>query len=640
MKKLLSLTFIILYYLTIFAQTPCVDGFAGAYPCDNIDLQSHLPISDLRGSVNSSSSVQVNDIWGWTDSLTEKEYALVGLTNGVAFVDISDPIAPTLIGNLPRRDTSLFLRSWRDVKVFNNHAYVVSEDSNHGIQTFDLTRLRNVANPPITFDEDGTADFVGGNVHNVIVNEETAYVYTCGTRTYGNGGLAFFNVSDPKNPVAEGYFEQDGYTHDAICFIYKGTDKNYIGKEICIGFNEDTYTIVDVTDKSDPTQISRTPYSGYEYTHQGWITDDHRYLLLNDELDESRKGHNTKTYIFDLTDLDAPTFVNTFINTTEAIDHNLYVKGSHVYQSNYRSGLRILELDEIAAGNLEEVAYFDVYPANDGRGYNGAWSNYPYFKSGNILISGIEQGLFVVKPNLPHFVISQPFPSVVEVCQGASVAVPLELTAYYGFTDSVTLSIPQLPADLNVSFSGTKVLPNETVEIFVSLVPTATEENYSLLVKGVGNNPNTSEQIAIGVKAIACPSLTVEVKVLLEGGYNSSQGLLNGKYQSFEILPKVEPFTRAEEQIIQNFKAQIDATYYDQTGPDAAQDWVIVELKSDANTVVASRAAVLQRDGDVVDTDGSSPVVFTGVEAGNYYLNIKHRNHGEIMTENPVLFTN
>jgi choice-of-anchor B domain-containing protein len=93
------------------AATPCVNGEAGGYPCKNMDLFSVLSHSVM------GSSGQVNDIWGWTDPLTGKEYALVGQTTGTAFVDITDPVNPIFKGTLKTATTS---SSWRDIKVYKD----------------------------------------------------------------------------------------------------------------------------------------------------------------------------------------------------------------------------------------------------------------------------------------------------------------------------------------------------------------------------------------------------------------------------------------------------------------------------------------------------------------------------------------
>jgi choice-of-anchor B domain-containing protein len=308
---------------------------------------------------------------------------------------VTDPAAPVYLGNLPPHDQPSF---WRDVEVYGNYAYIVTEDFLGGMQLFDLTQLRNVANPPVTFAETDHYDGFG-NAHTIAINRETGYAYAVGSNTC-NSGLHIVDIHQPASPQFAGCFGGDGYTHETQCVLYHGPDAGYDGRELCFASNEDTLTIVDVTDKSNPQQISRTGYSGSGYTHQGWLTADHAYFLLDDETDEIIYGHNSRTYIWDVRDLDAPKILNTYTGTTPAIDHNLYVHNGYVYQANYRAGLRILDGSGIANGHLHEVAYFDIYPADNAPGFNGAWGNYPFFESGIVIVSGIEQGLFVLKPTL------------------------------------------------------------------------------------------------------------------------------------------------------------------------------------------------------------------------------------------------
>ncbi len=375
------------------AQTPCVSGNAAGYPCDAIDLMSVVSLSDMGCS-------RANDIWGWTDPQTSREYAIFGCTDRTTFIDVTNPANPILLGSLATHSSS---SSWRDMKTYANHTFIVSEASNHGMQVFDLTQLRNISNPPVNFSETAFLGNLGNgltisNSHNIVINEGSGYAYTVGNGGgLCAGGLTAINISNPTNPVFAGCFEQDGYTHDAQCVNYIGPDSQYAGTEICFNSNENTLTIVDVTDKTDMTQISRTGYTGQRYTHQGWVTENHEYFLMNDELDESNNGHNTRTYIWDVRDLDNPIFMGYYEAADAAIDHNLYIKGNLAYMANYRSGLRVVDISDIANGNLSQVGHFDIYPSSNSANFNGAWSNYPYFDSGTIIVSGIEQGLFVLK---------------------------------------------------------------------------------------------------------------------------------------------------------------------------------------------------------------------------------------------------
>ena len=373
--------------LSAQTATSCSGGVAAGYPCRNVDLQSFLPLADIGGGKG-------NDVWGWTDPLTGREYAIMGRSTGTSFVDISVPTSPVYLGNLP---TTLFSSTWRGIKVYQNHAFVVSESQNHGMQIFDLRQLRNVTSPPVTFSE--TAHYSGfATAHNIFINEDSGFAYAVGTNTC-SGGLHVVNISSPTSPAKAGCFSGDGYSHDVQCVNYAGPDTTRTGRELCFASNEDTLTIVDMSNKAAPVQLARRTYVGAAYTHQGWLTEDQRYFLVDDEGDEG-KGFNTRTYVFDVANPAAPKHVGTYVGTNPAIDHNQYIVGNHSYQANYRSGLRILDISGVATPSLSEVAFFDIYPGSNSPNFNGAWSTYPFFASGNVVVSGIEQGLFVLRPRL------------------------------------------------------------------------------------------------------------------------------------------------------------------------------------------------------------------------------------------------
>lgn len=370
------------------AMIPCENGFADIYPCSDYDLMAHFPLSTFGASAG-------NDSWGWTDPSTGKEYVLMATNANVSFVDITDTANPVYLGNLP---TATVNSSWRDVKVYNNHAFIVSEASSHGMQVFNLTRLRNVANPPETFNSDH--HFTGfGSAHNIVINEASGYAYIVGTNRGGPfaGGPLFINIQNPTVPIDEGGFREGGYSHDAQVVIYNGPDSDYVGHEILIGSNENEVVIADVTDKANPTTISTISYSNVGYTHQGWFTDDMNYFILGDELDELNIGINTRSLVFNFSDLDNPTLHSTYSGPTLAIDHNGYVKGNIYYLANYRAGVRMIDISQIDSGTMTEVGFFDTFPSNDSASFDGVWNVYPYFSSGNIVLSDINSGLFIVR---------------------------------------------------------------------------------------------------------------------------------------------------------------------------------------------------------------------------------------------------
>ena len=259
---------------------------------------------------------------------------------------------------------------------------------------------------------------VWGNAHNIAINEETGFAYAvgvtnaelCGART--GTGLHIIDINTPKTPTFAGcYVDPEteipgslsvgvGYIHDTQCVIYEGVDEEHRGKEVCFSSAEGAVVITDVSDKSSTSTIGFSGVSGMQYSHQGWLTEDQRYFLMNDELDEGNLGRDTRTYIWDVQDLNNPTFLGFYTHSTPSIDHNLYVKNNFVFQANYTSGLRILRLGDLSVAELVPVAHFDTQPETDAKSYSGTWSNYPFFESNVIVVSDINDGLFILKPYL------------------------------------------------------------------------------------------------------------------------------------------------------------------------------------------------------------------------------------------------
>lgn len=375
--------------VSIDSLAPVGIGGSGPFNAFNVELADHLPLAQIGGG---GANVYGNDIWGWTDPLTRREYAIVGRTNGTAFVDVTDPYNAVYLGNLPSATGNAV---WRDMKVYNNHAFVVSDNNGpHGMQVFDLTRLRGMTTPQ-TFTMDAQATQFR-NAHNIAINEESGYAYVVGSNL-ANGGLLIYDIRNPRSPVLAGSYSGDGYTHDTQVINYDGPDAGYRGREIAFSSNEDTLTIVDVTNKTSPTLIRRRSYPGASYSHQGWLTEDRRYFLMDDELDESSSTPGTKTHVWNVEDLDNPIYLGFHAGTLNTIDHNQYVHGRFVYQANYTSGLRILELSDLASADLEEVGSIDTYPNSNSVSFNGAWSTYPYFSSDTVIVNDIQNGLFVVR---------------------------------------------------------------------------------------------------------------------------------------------------------------------------------------------------------------------------------------------------
>jgi len=397
------------------------------YSCKDIDMydfKTHAELGDSTGEGSGS--------WGWSHK--GREFIAIGQTSGAAFAEVTKKGQLEYLGRLPARNDSVI---WREIKKVGDTLIVGSEGAGHGIQFFDMKKLLKLSpKKPKTF---GLQDYgwmnitdgIPGRSHNVVANEELGYAVAvgCGGRAGRNdtcaGGPIFIDLKDPYKPFQTGCAPQDGYTHDAQCIVYRGPDKKYFGRDICYGYNEDTLTIYDVTNKNGPKAgkiISRTPYVGASYTHQGWVLDPmwQTHIIMDDELDEGEidpartapdspaKDGFPVSYLWDITSLEAPKNTGYYKSSTRSVDHNQFVHEGLAYQSNYQAGLRILDVSSVPrfpdGSKVEEIAFFDVFPQDDelpGKGSavwdSGTWSHFT-FPSGFTVINTIDRGAFVVKP--------------------------------------------------------------------------------------------------------------------------------------------------------------------------------------------------------------------------------------------------
>lgn len=363
--------------LTHASQLPPLDH---SFPVDNMTLWAWLPLDELGFSGTLDSG---NDCWGYV-SPNRREYALMGTSHGTAIVEVTTPEFAAVIAFIdgPRS-------TWRDIKTYQHYAYAVSEGGG-GIQVIDLSQV-----------DDGIVTLVGNVIdggtqktHNVVINEESGYLYRVG----GDGnGMRVYSLADPAAPAFVSSWP-DRYIHDMQVVTF--TDGRWAGREIafaCAGFNggwvETGLDVIDVTDKNDIRTVARLVYPDGEYSHQVWVDVENGVAYLGDELDEQEQGVTTRTRIIDVSDLHQPTLLGTFTTGTQSIDHNLYVHDGKIFQANYRSGIRIF--DAADPRNPIEIGWFDTYPPNDNNRFNGLWSNYPFLPSGTLLGSDIEKGLFV-----------------------------------------------------------------------------------------------------------------------------------------------------------------------------------------------------------------------------------------------------
>ncbi len=375
------------------APTACVDGLAGDMPCDGVDFISFMSIEQLGGGTDAKAA----NVWGWTDRQNRREYVLLGLTDSTAFVDVTDPAAPILVGSLPTHTTT---SNWRDVKVYRDHAFIIADlPSEHGMQVFDLTRLRDVEQMPATFTSD--AHFDGfGDAHNLYINRGSGFAYVVRTTTpeLCNGALYMVDIRDPLNPAFAGCVEAGGLASDSYCAIYRGEDEEYRGREVCVIASDDDLIVADVTDKANPDVLATLAYANIARSHNAWFSPSHNYFVTVDMNDELNTGANTRVFTWDLRDVDNPQLIGVYDGPTGASDHNIWLRGNKAYVGNFRAGVRILDASGIESGLLEQDGFFDMIPGDNNPGHNGgAWAVYPFFQSRTLVVVDKETGLYLLE---------------------------------------------------------------------------------------------------------------------------------------------------------------------------------------------------------------------------------------------------
>jgi choice-of-anchor B domain-containing protein len=385
----------------------CTNGFAGSFPCHNIDFLAQVQLQEIPTQPTSAS-----EIWGFVDADDNREYAVLGHRNGTAVYDVTVPATPVLVGNVPGNPSL-----WREVKVLQvrqsdgthrAYAYVTTEAPGGGLQIIDLTNLPAGISLAGTLTQFSTSHTLYiSNIDyatNVALPGRQPFLYIAGA----NIGGGAYRIYDLTNPVAPALVTPPptgtGYMHDSTSMLITDNRTTQCANahnpcEVLVDFNETTVDLWDVTDKSAPVRLSTTGYPTATYVHSGWPTEDNRYVVVHDELDELQRSLNTHIYTLDVGDLRAPSLVTSYIGGNTATDHNGYTVDDRYYVSHYKRGLVIFNVSNPRA--LSEVGSFDTYlsPSANSAGTDGAWGVYPFLPSGTLLVSDIENGLFLLRRN-------------------------------------------------------------------------------------------------------------------------------------------------------------------------------------------------------------------------------------------------
>ncbi|GGW72591.1 choice-of-anchor B family protein [Alteromonas halophila] len=385
----------------------CTNGESAGFKCNNLSLLGHVPLSELPTGSSSAS-----DIWGHVDLNTMREYAIIGLRRGVAVVDVTDPTSPAVIGSISGTSTT-----WRDIKVYQYYkhnarewrayAYVTADLASDGLRVIDLNNLPDSISLATTVTSDRRAHNVYiSNIDytfNTALPEGTPQVHLTGSENNGGAWRSYSldDAAEPELGFVQSQASRSDYTHDASSLFISDSrattdcvNATASGCSVMLDFNENMLRLWDHSQTDDAVELSSESYPNAAYTHSGWWSEDRRYVIVHDELDESESALNTTVHFFDISDLTAPQLVATWTGDSKAIDHNGFVRGDRYYMSNYEKGLTVLDISDPTAPS--QIASFDTFPGSDNTAFNGAWGVYPYLPSGNLLVSDIQGGLYIL----------------------------------------------------------------------------------------------------------------------------------------------------------------------------------------------------------------------------------------------------
>lgn len=327
----------------------------------------------------------IANVCGWWAN--GREYALLGASQGLIIVDVTNPDDPQQIVQIPGPDNL-----WKEIKTYKNFAYVTSEGG-QGLQIVDLSKLPSPNLESKFYTGDGAVAGKIDRIHalHIDVTKGFAYLYG-GSNADGqlfNGGAVVCDLTDPWNPVFAGKFDQLGYIHDG----YVDNDTMY-ASHIQAGF----FSIVNMADKSAPELINfqHTPTN---FTHNTWLSEDRKTLFTTDENSGSYLGAYDVSDPADIKLLDK---LHARPNQVSII-HNTHVLRNYAITSWYSTGVSIVDVSN--PRNLVQVGIYDTWPQNEDNGFIGCWGVYPFLPSGNLIAANIPTTgggsgvMFVLGPN-------------------------------------------------------------------------------------------------------------------------------------------------------------------------------------------------------------------------------------------------
>jgi len=480
------------------AASPCTAGQSSGFPCSSMSLLSHMSLQQLQPA-----STRGADVWGFTDLNTGREYAIMGLDNGVAVVDITDPqmpqqVAYTVGTNTIWREITTYQRYDQTAKRWRAYAYITADRAPDRLLLLDLSALPNgIEQVSFTSDHASahTAYMVNADYTYGIPESPAGAQLTISGAGINGGNFRLYSLTNPRAPalLSRG---NAGYAHDVASFaVTDGRCGSGIARcQVLADFNEDTIDVWDVTNPSIPRRLNaRTDYPNASYVHSGWWTENGQHLLVHDELDElSPAGLRTTVRVFSMSDLASPQLVGSWVGPNQSIDHNGYARGNRYYFSNYSEGLTVLDITNPRIP--QRVGFFDTYPASNQASFVAAWGAYPFYPSGTIIMGDINSGLYMLKNETLNSANGTLAFTAASVAGQEGQAVTLSVSRTGGSTGAVSVQLDLLHAttdanDVAISSQLLSWADGDTQDksVAVNLAIDASSENLELLLVRMKN---------------------------------------------------------------------------------------------------------------------------------------------------------
>ncbi len=322
-----------------------------------------------------------NEVWGMV--YNNKEFAVIGSTDGTHIFDVTDPAASTQVAYIPgaAQGAAIVHRDYHDL---DGYLYIVCDEGASTLQIVDVSNLPNAVN--VVYDSDSLLK----RSHNIFIDEEKAKLYVCSEKKTGISNnfnaLHIYDLSNPELPTHHYTYNDVGHVHDA--YIKNDTAFLNCGSQ---GLRIVDFSMVGPSTSNNHVEMgSLTSYSDAGYNHSGWPTADGNYYVMADE------NHGYKMKMLDVSDYSNPTVVSMFfsdIDMNESMAHNQIIHGGYVYTAHYHDGVYVHDVSD--PYNPALVAFYDTFDPAHHNSYMGAWGVYPFLPSGNILVSDMQTGLYV-----------------------------------------------------------------------------------------------------------------------------------------------------------------------------------------------------------------------------------------------------